>query len=439
MRWLYLIALAAIVVSLFLFINSERAPAQCPLKPEPYCEGSRLVSPVSCVDGEWSFDSALCAEKCSAGKCVELKCAAPCNDGNACTADKCIFGSCTNTALPDNTSCADGKACLGGECLLSPRDECTYVRELENASAEGKNILLASCYSGRYEERPQGLGESSLCTGITSPYYLSRCFGYAAAGAENDDLCQGAQGSYFSSAYAANISASDNCLLTFARLSAEGAEGDAVAAACALIGNENLRGACEALLGRAPVDEAPVQKGIGLEEFRRLSFCEAGEQGVYGYATHDANGTLKRSYDVSYSVAALPGTSNAVLARETVANGYFSKKGSGLDERLVRIVVHDRINASTCACISRSFGLYNVLLPSLEQTYGAACGEKPDLLASHVLYFDSMNASRIYGEGAGKWTENVSATRMREYSLQSSGPLEVKLFWNNATYSLLRK
>lgn len=53
-----------------------------------------------------------------------------CDDGNPCTADECIGGSCANAPLADGIACDDGlfcnsgDTCAGGVCLPGPTDAC---------------------------------------------------------------------------------------------------------------------------------------------------------------------------------------------------------------------------------------------------------------------------------------------------------------------------
>ena len=52
-----------------------------------------------------------------AGRCIG-KAAADCDDGNPCTADRCVpeNGECENLTLPDTTPCGASHTCTAGVC-----------------------------------------------------------------------------------------------------------------------------------------------------------------------------------------------------------------------------------------------------------------------------------------------------------------------------------
>lgn len=112
--------------------------------------------------GKSCSDGTLCttSDKCStAGKCVgtPLKC----NDGNACTDDKCKSGKCSFTK--DNTnSCSDGKACtvsdycLSGSCISGKTKTCN----------DGNPCTTDACSKGScvYTANKAGCSDGNPCT-----------------------------------------------------------------------------------------------------------------------------------------------------------------------------------------------------------------------------------------------------------------------------------
>src|SRR5439155_1263172 len=78
--------------------------------PVSGCKATPLPDGASCSDGRFCDG----AETCHAGACAPGP-APSCDDGNACTADRCDLqlDKCVSAAVPDGASCSDGDACNG--------------------------------------------------------------------------------------------------------------------------------------------------------------------------------------------------------------------------------------------------------------------------------------------------------------------------------------
>src|SRR6185503_4451508 len=76
---------------------------------------------VSCDDGNACTANDRCQSGTCAGDpqgaCCTTDC--DCNDGNACTLDACVGGTCTHAALTDGTACNDGDVCTWGDTCSS--------------------------------------------------------------------------------------------------------------------------------------------------------------------------------------------------------------------------------------------------------------------------------------------------------------------------------
>jgi hypothetical protein len=55
------------------------------------------------------------SQACGGGRCTGLADDSLCDDGNPCTTDRCKAGACAGTRRPSGTDCSDGNACNGGE------------------------------------------------------------------------------------------------------------------------------------------------------------------------------------------------------------------------------------------------------------------------------------------------------------------------------------
>ena len=67
----------------------------------------------------WVCEKAVGPGTCShtvVGQCCTK--ASECDDGNACTTDKCDLGGCTHTPTPDGGSCGNSAFCSAGACLV---------------------------------------------------------------------------------------------------------------------------------------------------------------------------------------------------------------------------------------------------------------------------------------------------------------------------------
>ncbi|MBI4043711.1 MAG: hypothetical protein HY393_02815 [Candidatus Diapherotrites archaeon] len=60
-----------------------------------------------------------------------------CNDSNPCTTDQCFEGTCTNTRVPDGTSCGYGLVCSSGACVSRP------TGPAGQAGAQDNSLLIA--------------------------------------------------------------------------------------------------------------------------------------------------------------------------------------------------------------------------------------------------------------------------------------------------------
>src|SRR5206468_3521916 len=95
-----------------LVCNDGNACTTDSCDPASGCKETPVPDGASCSDGRFCHG----AETCHAGACTPGP-APSCDDGNACTADRCDLqlDRCVSAAVPDGTSCSDGNVCNGAE------------------------------------------------------------------------------------------------------------------------------------------------------------------------------------------------------------------------------------------------------------------------------------------------------------------------------------
>ena len=96
------------------------------------CDDANVCTADACVGGECTNTAVPCDEP----PCVT---ASDCDDGNVCTADACVGGECreTNTAAPcdDGSVCTTGEVCGDGACLPGvPLDVAAVARGVTGAT-----------------------------------------------------------------------------------------------------------------------------------------------------------------------------------------------------------------------------------------------------------------------------------------------------------------
>ena len=92
---------------------------------------------VARCEGDSCVLEPLCGEReeCCGGECV----AAGCDDGNPCTDDACVAGTCSHEAAPatcdDGVYCNGADSCLGGECAAHDGNPCRGTTTCSEAGA----------------------------------------------------------------------------------------------------------------------------------------------------------------------------------------------------------------------------------------------------------------------------------------------------------------
>src|SRR5690606_11563233 len=74
-----------------------------------------------------------------------------CNDGNPCTVDQCVNGTCIFSPVPNGTACSGG-VCQSGTCMSCP-----------DADSDGFTTCNGDCNDSNAQIRP---GANEQCNGI---------------------------------------------------------------------------------------------------------------------------------------------------------------------------------------------------------------------------------------------------------------------------------
>ncbi len=128
----------------------------------------------TCDDG----DACTSGEACKQGGCIGKPKA--CDDKNPCTADVCLAGACTGTAI-DGAPCNDGNACTGADtCALGLCAGATATCDDANACTDDTCDKAKGCAS--LPKDPTACEDGNLCTtgdkcqgGICAPGGTSPC------------------------------------------------------------------------------------------------------------------------------------------------------------------------------------------------------------------------------------------------------------------------
>jgi hypothetical protein len=109
----------------------------------PACSG-----PADCDDGD----------DCTTDECVDGTCTntiIDCDDGNECTTDGCVNGSCTNAPIDcdDDDECTTDE-CVGGTCTNAPID-----------CDDGNECTIDGCVSGSCTNTPVACDDGLFCNG----------------------------------------------------------------------------------------------------------------------------------------------------------------------------------------------------------------------------------------------------------------------------------
>jgi len=131
---------------------------------------------------EMAPDVTVCAEPVDAchraARCVNGTCRADlatpvvCDDGNPCTADACVDGACTSTAVAaycdDHDPCTAQDRCLAGLCVGNPRPECGCLSDLDCADRDDGDACtgVMACIEGLCRVKP---GSRPACEAWTAP------------------------------------------------------------------------------------------------------------------------------------------------------------------------------------------------------------------------------------------------------------------------------
>ncbi len=128
----------------------------------------------ACDDG----DACTSGEACAQGGCIGKPKA--CDDKNPCTADVCVGGACTGTAI-DGAPCNDGNACTGADtCALGLCSGATATCDDANACTADSCDKAKGC--ANLPKDPTACEDGNLCTtgdqcqgGVCAPGTSSPC------------------------------------------------------------------------------------------------------------------------------------------------------------------------------------------------------------------------------------------------------------------------
>jgi hypothetical protein len=124
----------------------DEARRTCTTEPLP--DGTACAEPDGCS----------AAPTCQSGSCTATA-AAPCDDGNPCTADACdAAGGCTHTPVANGTSCADRDFCDGVETCQAGACVAAAVPECDDGNS------CTTDYCDARKRRCSHTGSSSCCT-----------------------------------------------------------------------------------------------------------------------------------------------------------------------------------------------------------------------------------------------------------------------------------
>ncbi len=109
----------------------------------------------------------ICAEICGFLGCTTN---GDCNDGNDCTSDACVSGTCEYTSLPDDTACGGG-VCCGGTCTAptcSNDADCDDADACTTDTCSGAGTCAAACSNDPIQCPPgetcvNGVCEPEVC------------------------------------------------------------------------------------------------------------------------------------------------------------------------------------------------------------------------------------------------------------------------------------
>ncbi len=133
------------------------------------CSNPTIADGVACDGGSGSCTSGECVP--NADPCDGVNC----DDGDDCTADLCIDGSCSNLIVVDGSACANGSgSCQAGECVIP--DGCDGV-----VCDDDNECTSDSCSDGvcSYDSAPDG----QLCNGGAGSCEAGNC--------EASNACEG--------------------------------------------------------------------------------------------------------------------------------------------------------------------------------------------------------------------------------------------------------
>lgn len=138
-------------------IGGACPPGGCPAGS--YCD----LAIGQCVAGCVSDEACPARHICEGRQCV-VGCRACANDGNPCTAERCVDGECTHPPVPDQTACDDDgnectrDTCVAGACTHPPRPDDQPCRD------DGNECTLDRCSAGRctaFEDPARPICDSS--------------------------------------------------------------------------------------------------------------------------------------------------------------------------------------------------------------------------------------------------------------------------------------
>ncbi len=123
----------------------------------PICDPViHLCRPCS-ADAECGGATPFCARiGTNVGRCVTCTIDTHCDDGNACTADRCAANVCSNTPSPAGTDCGGGNVCSGATAMCV---DCTTGADC----ADGNDCTSDVCTSNTCSNPPRSAG--TMCSG----------------------------------------------------------------------------------------------------------------------------------------------------------------------------------------------------------------------------------------------------------------------------------
>jgi len=137
------------------------------------CVSTNLPSGTACTDGDacTSFDGSVGGADACDGSGACRGTAVVCTDGNQCTADTCVAGSCVSTNLPSGTACTDGDACTSSGGSAGGADACDgsgVCRGTAVACTDGNQCTADTCVAGScvFTNLPSGAActDGDACT-----------------------------------------------------------------------------------------------------------------------------------------------------------------------------------------------------------------------------------------------------------------------------------